>query len=281
VPYRYEVQYLASNGDVRWAEFAAGLIEYKGKPAGIVIALDIMDRKQAEVSLMESKAQADLYVDLMGHDINNLNQVAMGYLELAAERLSRDDATRELIVKPKEALEKSSRLIDKVKKLQLMRSGQTESKTVDVGRILDDVVKTYSAVPGRDVTINYTPARGLVSADELLTDVFANLVVNAIRHSPCDRPLVIDVSMSELQDQGKGFYRINVDDNGPGIPDERKKDVFGRFSAGSNREKGSGLGLYLVKSIVESYGGSVWVENRVMGNYKEGSRFVVTLPSVE
>jgi len=100
VPYRYEVQYPASNGDVRWAEFAAGLIEYKGKPAGIVIALDITDRKQAEVSLMESKAQADLYVDLMGHDINNLNQVAMGYLELAAERLSRDEATRELIVKP-------------------------------------------------------------------------------------------------------------------------------------------------------------------------------------
>ncbi len=281
VPSRYEVQYIASNGDVRWAEFAAGLIEYKGKPAGIVIALDITDRKQAEVSLMESKAQADLYVDLMGHDINNLNQVAMGYLELAAGRLPLDETTREFIVKPIEALEKSSRLIDKVKKLQLMRSGHLESKTVDVGKILEDVIGTYSAVPGREVTINYTPVRGLVTADELLTDVFSNLVVNAIKHSPCDKPLVIDIGLSVVPEDGRKFYRITVDDNGPGIPDERKADVFGRFAAAPVGAKGSGLGLYLVKSLVESYGGRVWVENRVPENYKEGSRFVVMLPAVE
>jgi PAS domain S-box-containing protein len=281
VPSRYEVQYITSKGDVRWAEFAAGLIEYKGKPAGIVIALDITDRKQAEVSLMESKAQADLYVDLMGHDINNLNQIALGYLELATDMLALDESTREFIVKPMEALEKSSQLIEKVKKLQLMRSGHLESKTVDVGNIIEDVVKTYSAVPGRDVTINYSRSNGLVSADELLTDVFSNLVVNAIKHSPCDKHLVIDIGTSEVHEGRKEFYRITVDDNGPGIPDERKEAVFGRFSKGPNRVKGSGLGLYLVKSLVESYGGSVWVENRIAKNYKKGSRFVVMLPAVE
>jgi PAS domain S-box-containing protein len=281
VPSRYEVQYITSRGDARWAEFAAGLIEYRGKPAGVVIALDITDRKRAEVSLMESKAQADLYVDLMGHDINNLNQVALGYLELATERLALDEESREFIVKPMEALMKSSQLIDKVKKLQLMRSGHLESKTVDVGKTIEDVVRTYSGVPGRAVTINYIPVKGLVSADELLTDVFSNLVLNAIKHSPCDKPLVIDISVSELPVDGKDHYRITVDDNGPGIPDERKESVFGRFSTGPNHVKGSGLGLYLVKSLVESYGGSVWVENRVDGNYKEGSRFVVVLPAVE
>jgi PAS domain S-box-containing protein len=281
VPSRYEVQYITSRGDARWAEFAAGLIEYRGKPAGVVIALDITDRKRAEVSLMESKAQADLYVDLMGHDINNLNQVALGYLELATERLALDEESREFIVKPMEALMKSSQLIDKVKKLQLMRSGHLESKTVDLGRIIEDVVRTYSGVPGRAVTINYIPVKGLVSADELLTDVFSNLVLNAIKHSPCDKPLVIDISVSELPVDGKDHYRITVDDNGPGIPDERKESVFGRFSTGPNHVKGSGLGLYLVKSLVESYGGSVWVENRVDGNYKQGSRFVVVLPAVE
>jgi signal transduction histidine kinase len=86
--------------------------------------------------------------------------------------------------------------------------------------------------------------------------------------------------MSNLHVEGKDYYRITVDDNGPGIPDERKESVFGRFSTGPNRVKGSGLGLYLVKSLVESYGGSVWVENRVPGNYKEGSGFVVMLPAV-
>ncbi|BAI61681.1 hypothetical protein MCP_1609 [Methanocella paludicola SANAE] len=53
------------------------------------------------------------------------------------------------------------------------------------------------------------------------------------------------------------------------------------FSNAANRAKGSGLGMYLVKSQVESYCGSVWVENRVRGEYNEGSRFVVMLPAVE
>jgi len=53
----------------------------------MAFARDITDRKRSEKALLESKAEAELYVDLMGHDINNMNQIALGYLELAIDML--------------------------------------------------------------------------------------------------------------------------------------------------------------------------------------------------
>jgi PAS domain S-box-containing protein len=279
VPTQYEIQYITSKGEVRWAEFYAGLIKYRGKPAVIVIAIDITDRKHYEAALEDSRTQAELYVDLMGHDINNLNQVALGYLELATERLKLDSQSGELIAKPVEALEKSSLLIQKVKKLQLMRSGSLKTMAMDIGKTLEDVIHIYANAPDRDVRINYTPVDGRVMADELLVDIFSNLVVNAIKHSPCDRPLIIDITSSTTRKDERDYVKILIDDNGPGIPDDKKENVFGRFASGSNVTRGSGLGLYLVKSLVESYGGNVWVENRVPGDHTKGSRFVVMLPS--
>jgi PAS domain S-box-containing protein len=66
VPTTYEVRYITKSGQERWAEFSAGRIEYKGKPAGIVTAVDTTERKRDEMALREAKRQAELYLDLMG-----------------------------------------------------------------------------------------------------------------------------------------------------------------------------------------------------------------------
>ena len=69
-----------------------------------------------------------------------------------------------------------------------------------------------------------------------------------------------------------GTCKIEVSDNGPGIPDELKSGVF-------RREGGqTGIGLYIVKKIISRYGGRVWIEDRVPGNPGRGARVVITLP---
>jgi signal transduction histidine kinase len=60
-----------------------------------------------------------------------------------------------------------------------------------------------------------------------------------------------------------------------------KDAIFSRTTRGDTRAKGMGLGLYLVKSLVESYNGRVWVEDRVTGDYSRGSRFVVMIPAAD
>jgi signal transduction histidine kinase len=77
------------------------------------------------------------------------------------------------------------------------------------------------------------------------------------------------------------YYRVVVEDNGPGISDNIKSRLFTRFSRGDTKTRGRGLGLFLVKSLVEDYHGKVWVEDRVPGDYTKGARFVVMLPAVD
>jgi signal transduction histidine kinase len=72
-----------------------------------------------------------------------------------------------------------------------------------------------------------------------------------------------------------------IEDNGPGIPDELKNVIFNRNARGNTKAMGTGLGLYLVKTLVDDYGGSVKVEDRVAGDRSKGSRFIVVLPASE
>ena len=284
VPTTYDVKYITKGGEERWAEFTAGLLLYKGRPAGIVSATDITDRKLGEIELREAKAQAELYVDLMGHDINNMNQAALGFLEIVEERL----ATREvlgvedlqLIVNAMDSLRSSSGLIDSVRKLQKEKKGGLKAQVIDVGEVLADVKKQYSSVPGRNILISYERKCSCrVLANELLKDVFSNIVGNAIKHSHGD--IEIGISLQATEEQGTPFCRATVEDTGPGIPDELKRRIFERAGKEMAKLTGKGLGLYLVKTLVDDYHGRVWVEDRVPGDHANGSRFVVLLPATQ
>lgn len=245
---------------------------------------DITQRLSIEKDLLESKKQAELYVDLMAHDINNMNQVALGFLELAEDKMRSEgklDAGQvSLLLKPIESLNNSSRLIDNVKKLQKEKSGQLGARLMDVGEVLLEVKKQFDSVPGREVSIiikNNDASQ--VMANDLLKEVFSNLVGNAIKHS--DSPLDINISSSCVQEDGKKFCRVEVEDNGPGIPDVMKRQIFDRSSDGRGvLPSGKGLGLYLVKTLVSDYNGRIWAEDRVPRDHTKGSRFVVLLPAL-
>ena len=75
------------------------------------------------------------------------------------------------------------------------------------------------------------------------------------------------------------YYRITIEDNGPGIPDEMKTDIFDRVYRSKQKTGYSGLGLYLVKIIMDKYHGTISIEDRVQGDRKQGSRFIVTIPA--
>lgn len=77
---------------------------------------------------------------------------------------------------------------------------------------------------------------------------------------------------------GREFYKICVEDNGDGVPDEKKQTIFQRFERGTKKAHGKGLGLYIVKMLVEKYGGEIWVEDREKGEYSKGARFCFTIP---
>ncbi len=250
---------------------------------GIMALRDRAERIKVEKALEESKAQVELYLDLMGHDINNMNQIAIGFLEIALNKLREagrlDITDEELITRPVEALGNSSALISSVRKLQKERSGELAAKIIDLNRLLLEICDEFEKVPGRVVAIRFRERCSCtVQANDLLKDVFVNIVGNAIKHST--GPLAIDISLQCAdRPEGKACV-VTIEDNGPGIPDELKAVFLSGSKSNGEHMTGKGLGLCIVRTLVEDYMGKVLVEDRVPGDHSQGCRFVVELPAV-
>jgi signal transduction histidine kinase len=133
-------------------------------------------------------------------------------------------------------------------------------------------------VPGRDVRINFRPAPSCrVMANDLITDLYANVVGNAIKHSR--GPVQIEVGLDKVHDDDREYCRVIIEDTGPGITDEMKKLLTTRECVTGTRYTGKGLGLCLVRMLVEDFHGNLRIEDRVPGRQEKGARFVVMLPS--
>jgi len=245
--------------------------------------LETRIRERTE-ELKSAKDEADLYIDLMGHDINNFNQITMGFLELAHDRARSEgklDADGvDLLEKAIESLANSSRLIDNVRKLQREKMGLYKPQILDLGETLEEVCAHFMHIPGRYVKVNCAAPGGVrVQANELLRDVFINLIGNAIKHS--GGPLLVNIRMNTVREKGVTYCEVLVEDDGPGIPDELKKTLFDRLNLATTRARGKGFGLCLIKMLVDDFKGKFRVEDRIKGDHTKGARFVVMLPVVD
>jgi signal transduction histidine kinase len=101
--------------------------------------------------------------------------------------------------------------------------------------------------------------------------VFINLIGNSAKFSGSGA--VIDIA---VQDAGE-LVEVGVTDNGPGIPDDLKPVIFDRFRKGKTSKSGKGLGLFIVRSLIESYGGRIWAADAVPGKAEEGTAIHFTL----
>jgi PAS domain S-box-containing protein len=259
---------------------AAPIRDGEGKIIGGVSVLqDITRQRKLEHDAIEAKEQAELYIDLLSHDISNMNAAVSSYLQSAVEKIDIDQKNMHFFTKSQEILSNSNELIETVRKIQKVESHDSRYGLVDLGWMLEDVRAEYEHYPGREVKISYkTSIKKYVMAGDLLRDVFTNLLSNAIKHST--GPVEISIVLNKVFEAGREHYKVWVEDDGPGIPDELKSKLFQRKMRGRTKTTGSGLGLYLVKKLVEDLNGRVWVEDRVPGDHSRGARFVVLLPAV-
>ncbi|MCD1295385.1 hypothetical protein CUJ83_10280 [Methanocella sp. CWC-04] len=258
---------------------ASPLYDAAGEFMGMLaISRDISERKKLEKELLEAKNEAELYVDLMSHDINNLNQVGIGYLELLkmSENLNEEDA--DIIDKATLAFNNSASIIKNITRFKEMKAWTMSREKVDMGQVLDEVVALHSGNNTKNVHIEYNKVDGaFVYADHFLKDVFLNIIGNAIKYSGNEPVITIQVDENIVKEGHTEYHRIVIEDNGIGIQDSDKGRIFLRKERVNLAVDGAGLGLYIVRSLVERYGGKIWVENKVDDDHTRGSRFVLLL----
>ena len=210
--------------------------------------------------------ETNLYLDIMTHDIKNAENVANLYCDLLLDMLDGDAAA--YAKKLKESVRKSTGILQNVSTIRRTHQEPPELAPVHLGQIIRAGIDRTS-----DADISFTGSSAEVWADDLLSEVFTNLVGNAVQFGGPGVGITIRV---EDDPEEVDTVMVSVEDTGPGIPDEMKETVFDRF----NRGYGEGLGLYIVGTLVTRYGGRVWVEDRVEGHPDEGASFRFTLREV-
>lgn len=224
------------------------------------------------------KNRAELYVDIMGHDINNLNQAGLFSLELIENDPNLTDEQRELIKSASRSFEGSAGIVENVRKIQKIDSEKLYLEKTDLNEIIERCAREYPRPKGKKVTVNYSGGPlMIVKGTPLLKDVFCNLLGNAMKYSGPD--VDINIAAREKVKAGKLYYEIEFTDNGHGIPDELKARLFRRFERGMAKEYGKGLGLYIVKMLIEHFGGNVEISDRVPGDYTKGAKIIIWMPA--
>ena len=222
--------------------------------------------RERTADLEESSRMAALFLDIMRHDINNANNVANLYSDLlAAEIEGKPEA--ELLNKAKIGLAKSIEIVRNVNTIQHIQGGLPSPAPVDLDRVIRCEVEQF---PGSNIV--YTGSTATVLADDLLGEVFANLIGNAVKFGGPDVGITIRV-----EDRGEEIL-VSVEDDGPGIPDDLKPRLFDRLIRGTHRAAGTGLGLHICRMLIERYGGTIRVEDRVEGRPELGAAIRFTLP---
>ena len=214
--------------------------------------------------MKEAKKQIEMYNSLLRHDISNRNQISIGCLELLKET-NLTEEQKKLVEKASEHLLQSQQLLQKLSIINKVE--KVERKKIDVDEVLLDSIEKYEGMAKeRGIKINYEKKAKdtYVIADELLENVFSNIIENAIIHSGCNN---INIELEE----NKEIVNVEIKDDGKGIPKEIRNKIF-EWGVKGRESKGSGLGLHLVKRIIESYGGKI-----VLKEAEKGTIFEITL----
>ena len=222
--------------------------------------------------------------DLMTHDINNFNQGIMGYIELLLEDKRLDDNQRKYAERALLQVRNNARLIDNIRKLAKVRMmSDADFELMDVQKAVAEAVAAVTKpTADKKITVVSTIAENahFVMANQFLHELFFNVISNAVKFDTSPR-VRVDVSISEEQTPQGAYWIVSVTDRGRGIPDDRKKAVFERFATGMTGIKGFGLGLSIVRSIVDKLGGRAWVEDRIKGDFAKGTAFKIALPKAQ
>ncbi|MBN1802602.1 MAG: PAS domain-containing sensor histidine kinase [Candidatus Lokiarchaeota archaeon] len=283
IEFDYETVHIRNQSKI-WLEVRGKrFTDRQGKKRDLIIARDVTEKKKAEERLKKAFEKESFYKKLFTHDINNILHIIQTSLSLFTLFQNDSEKAHELthLVKMmKEQIVRGTLLVSNVRRLSEIENQYFTPESVDVCDALRSAIKFVKEGFQNtkiDINVKFDGNLFFAQANELLANVFENIIMNAVKYN--DNPLVeisIKISTESLEDVD--YVKIEFLDNGIGVPDEKKEQIFQEGNASLKGGKGMGFGLTLVKKIVESYRGRVWVEDRVKGDPSSGSNFIVIIP---
>ncbi|CUW41485.1 Putative signal transduction histidine kinase [Magnetospirillum sp. XM-1] len=258
----------------RWVLLSVVRFSYGGRDCVLACLNDITTRKQLEdaLRLTGRRAEAALeaerqalreqrnFLAMVSHEF----RVPLAIIEAASQLLNiylgANGEAEEEVAKIRRAVRRMSELIDVCLADDRIDSSslQVHADRLDVARMLADICDDKRPFAGERDLVLHAPGRADVMADwTLLRIAFSNLIDNALKFSPGGSPVTIEVTVED------DAVRVRIADQGPGIAVEEQSRIFEKFyrSTKSDRIRGAGLGLYIVKRIMDLHGAAISVDS--------------------
>lgn len=302
-----EKRIIRKDGSLRWIKVTSSIpYNHLGHEWLVYIVEDITKRKEAEEALMltqkslqesaqelgRSNRDLEQFAYVASHDLKEPLRMVTGFMQLLVDRYqnSLEETAREYIRFAVSGAQRMQNLIDDLltysrvsgRKLKERKPVDLNQITNQVLSIMENSIKEVQA----QIIIEQLPT---VRADNThMLQLFQNLISNAIKFKS-ERPLQIKIQVKKNEqirneqneqnkrEQNKNEWQFAITDNGIGIKKEFFDKIFVIFQRLHSRDQypGTGIGLAIVKKIVETYGGRIWVES----NQGEGTTFFFTLPA--
>jgi len=226
----------------------------------------------------------DNFLSMVSHDLRAPMTSIQGYAEILRERLGPTETGEQqlcldTIIKESERM---TRLINNLLEIQRFEAGMADLdlQDLDLAQVVQEAVTAFQgAAYSKQIRLESEPCSPgwRVRGDsDRLAQVMANLLSNAIKFTPSGGQ--VRVAVKPAAENGKSMVRVTISDNGPGIRPEVQGKLFDKFQQGDRlarvKERGSGLGLALVRQIIEHHGGRVGLESEP----GQGSQFYFLLP---
>ncbi|HTH51440.1 MAG TPA: DUF4118 domain-containing protein [Pyrinomonadaceae bacterium] len=231
---------------------------------------------EAEAVRRSEKLKSAL-LDAVTHDLRTpLTSIKAATTMLLEERKAihttlNPGAEADLLEVINEETDRLNHFVESMVELAKLEAGaiDTRRSTISVEDLISSVLhRAADLTDGRNVIVNVQPNALTTTGDEkALAEALYNLIDNAGKYSPSGRPIYLDAGIADKH------VRISVEDEGRGVDAAERERIFTKFHRGDKTVKGFGLGLAIVRGIVEAHGGRVFVEDGSHG----GARFVIEL----
>ena len=267
-----EVQLRKANGDTIWTSFSA--VYYKEENIIEGVMMDISKIKDSLVALQKVNYELDNFVYHASHDLRSPLRSIMGLINLL--RLEKTAAGRETCL---EMIEGSIKRLDNlvIDLLQISKGSRANNPIEEISFVTEvnnSITNFYHVEDSNDIRIItkiYQPV-DFTSDLTRVRIILNNLISNAIKYRSPNRDesyIIVEAVINEKN------VVVTVEDNGEGIPKSKLPSIFDMFYRATDNNQGTGLGLYIVKNVVEKLGGKVGVESE----QNRGTIFKVELPN--
>ena len=233
----------------------AGIMDKEKDKSVVLVFRDVSERKKAE----EWK---DFLHSLLRHDVGNKIQIVQGYLELLKD-MNVDEEQKEMMEKALQSIQSCSELINRVRILKEVESQQLEGQ-INMSFILKEAINLHEKqAEDKGIDIRYiedgtdVKVRSGSRGGALIESVFSNLIDNSIKHSNGD---LIRISAEENRE----YVTVNIEDDGDGNPSKIRSRLYNDRHMEED-VMGGGLGLRIVKNVIENLNGKVRVEDSNLG----------------